>query len=346
MASRKKIFLSIFVVIIVSIAIGLSVGYKYYKYVYSPAVSLAQDSVYFYISTGASYDEIVENLLDKGIITDLEGFNWVAEKKNYSSKIKPGRYLISNGMTNSSLIDLLRSGKQEPVNISFLSVRTIEQLAGKISQQIEADSLQLVQYFTDMEVISHYGFTEETFISIFIPNTYQFYWNTSAEEFVQRMAAEFKAFWNEDRLAKAHVMGYSQSQVSTLASIVEQETQKNDEKSRIAGVYINRLNTGMKLQADPTVIFAIGDFTIRRVLHRHLEFDSRYNTYKYAGLPPGPICIPSISSIDAVLNYEHHSYVYFCAREDFSGYHNFARTLTQHNANARKYQNALRANGY
>jgi UPF0755 protein len=302
--------------------------------------------VYFYISTGASYDEIVENLLDKGIITDLEGFNWVAEKKNYSSKIKPGRYLISNGMTNSSLIDLLRSGKQEPVNISFLSVRTIEQLAGKISQQIEADSLQLIQYFTDMEVISHYGFTKETFISIFIPNTYQFYWNTSAEEFVQRMAAEFKAFWNEDRLAKAHVMGYSQSQVSTLASIVEQETQKNDEKSRIAGVYINRLNTGMKLQADPTVIFAIGDFTIRRVLHRHLEFDSRYNTYKYAGLPPGPICIPSISSIDAVLNYEHHSYVYFCAREDFSGYHNFARTLTQHNANARKYQNALRANGY
>ena len=181
---------------------------------------------------------------------------------------------------------------------------------------------------------------------MFIPNTYQFYWNTSAEKFIERMAEEFKSFWTQDRLQKANDLGFKQSEVITLASIVEQETQKDDEKARVAGVYINRLNKGIKLQADPTVIYAIGDFSIRRVLYSHLEYDSPYNTYKYVGLPPGPICIPSITSIDAVLNYEEHSYLYFCAREDFSGYHNFARTLAQHNANARKYQQALRLNGY
>jgi UPF0755 protein len=180
---------------------------------------------------------------------------------------------------------------------------------------------------------------------MFIPNTYEFYWNTSAEKFVEKMAEEYKNFWNEDRKAKAEKMGLTQSEVSTLASIVEQETQKNDEKARIAGVYINRINIGMPLQADPTVVFAVGDFTIKRVLNSHLRIDSPYNTYLYAGLPPGPICIPSVSSIDGVLNYEKHNYLYFCAKEDFSGYSNFASTLSQHNVNAQKYHRALRKAG-
>lgn len=329
---------------VIVLAVGVA-GYKYYKYIYNPVVHLQDSTVYFYIYQADTYQEVRESLFECGIITDFESFDWVAEKKSYKNQIKPGRYLIKDGMSNNELVNLLRSGEQEPLNLTFISVRTIEQLAGRIGQQIAVDSVEILEYLTNPEIISHYGFNKNTFISMFIPNTYQMYWNTGSEEFVQRMADEFMAFWSEERLEKARSLGYSQSQVSTLASIVEQETQKNDEKSRIAGVYINRLNKGMKLQADPTVIYAAGDFSIRRVLYRHLEIDSPYNTYKYTGLPPGPICIPSISSIDAVLNYETHSYIFFCAREDFSGYHNFARTLTQHNVNARKFQRALNNSG-
>lgn len=346
MALHKKIWIPIILVLAIVVAVGVSIAYKYYKYIYAPAVHLNHCSVYFYIPTGSSYDDVRELLLNDTIITDSEAFDWVAKRKNYPNLVKPGRYLIHHGLSNTELVDLLRSGNQEPVDITFISVRTLEQLAGKLSTQIEADSIELINCFTDKEIIQHYGFKDETFIAMFIPNTYQFYWNTSAEKFIERMAEEFKKFWNENRITKAKEMGYSQSEIITLASIVEQETKKDDEKARVAGVYINRLKKGMKLQADPTVIYAIGDFNIRRVLYSHLEYDSPYNTYKYAGLPPGPICIPSITSIDAVLNYEDHSYIYFCAREDFSGYHNFARTLAQHNANARKYQQALRLNGY
>ncbi|HXK80657.1 MAG TPA: endolytic transglycosylase MltG [Bacteroidales bacterium] len=346
MASRKKIWITLSIVFVMILAIGASVAYKYYKYIYAPAVHLNHWSVYFYVPTGSTYETVTEALINDTIISDLEAFDWVAQRKNYPNLVKPGRYLIHDGLSNSELIDLLRSGEQTPVDITFISVRTLEQLAGRVGDQIEADSLELIQCFRDKKLIQHYGFNEKTFIAMFIPNTYQFYWNTSAEKFIERMAEEFKSFWTQDRLQKANDLGFKQSEVITLASIVEQETQKDDEKARVAGVYINRLNKGIKLQADPTVIYAIGDFSIRRVLYSHLEYDSPYNTYKYVGLPPGPICIPSITSIDAVLNYEEHSYLYFCAREDFSGYHNFARTLAQHNANARKYQQALRLNGY
>jgi UPF0755 protein len=188
---------------------------------------------------------------------------------------------------------------------------------------------------------SKYGFNEQTIMTMFIPNTYEFYWNTSADEFFERMADEYKKFWTDERKQKAKNIGLSQSEVSILASIVELETQKKDERPTVAGVYINRLKKKMLLQADPTVVFALGDFTINRVLKIHLETDSPYNTYKYSGLPPGPIYLPSISSIDAVLNFENHDYIYFCAKEDFSGYHNFAKTLAQHNENARKFQQAL-----
>jgi UPF0755 protein len=344
MTSRKKTITAVSIVFVIVLAVIASFGYKYYKYIYATAVELNQSSKYFYIPTVSSYEDVKGLLINDTIITNLEAFDWVAQRKNYPNMVKPGRYLIHDGLSNTELVDLLRSGEQAPVDITFISVRTLEQLAGRLGNQIEADSLELINCFKDKDIIQHYGFNDKTFIAMFIPNTYQFYWNTSAEKFIERMAEEFKKFWNEDRINKAIEMGYSQSEIITLASIVEQETKKNDEKSRVAGVYINRLKKGIKLQADPTVIYAIGDFSIRRVLYSHLEYDSRYNTYKYAGLPPGPICIPSITSIDAVLNYEEHSYIYFCAREDFSGYHNFARTLAQHNANARKYQQALRLN--
>jgi len=231
------------------------------------------------------------------------------------------------------------------VKVSFISVRSLDILAGKVAANIEADSTEIAQLLKSPETAQKYGFDERTFMAMFIPNSYEFYWNTSAEQFVERMAKEFKAFWTEERLQKAENIGMTQSQVSTLASIVEVETQQNDEKARVAGVYINRLNLGMLLQADPTVVYAVGDFTLKRVLNKHLEIESPYNTYKYSGLPPGPINIPSISSIDAVLNYEKHNYKFFCAKDDFSGYHVFAVTNAQHEANARKYHKALRNAG-
>lgn len=345
MTKKKKVFLIIFVLIAIIGVVAYVFGKKYYNYIFESNVTIETEIAYIYIPNGCDYDDLLQILESSGYIDDIESFKQVAEWKKYSEKVLAGRYEIKNGMTNNELINLLRSGKQTPVKLSFISVRSLPILAGKVAPYIEADSAQIADVLTNPETASKYGFNEKTFMAMFIPNTYEFYWNTSAEKFVERMADEFKRFWNEERLQKASSLNMSQSEVSTLASIVEKETQMNDEKQRIAGVYINRLKKGMLLQADPTVVFAVGDFTIKRVLTRHLQYDSPYNTYLYAGLPPGPICIPSTSSIDAVLNYEEHSYYYFCAKDDFSGYHVFAKSLSQHNANARKYHNALRSAG-
>jgi len=343
MAKKKKIIIPL-IVIFALLAAGLLVAYKAYNYAYAPNVT-AQSETYIYIPTGTSYESLLEILKSSGNVTDIESFDQVAQFKKYDNKVLPGKYKLENGMSNNELVNMLRSGRQTPVNVTFISVRSLEILAGKAAVNIEADSADIANLLKDENIAKKYGFEKQTFCSMFIPNTYEFWWNTSAEEFVQRMADEYKKFWNDDRKAKANGLGLSQSQVTTLASIVESETQKNDEKARIAGVYINRLKKDWPLQADPTVVFAAGDFSIRRILNKHLEIDSPYNTYKYKGLPPGPICIPSTRSIDAVLNYEHHNYMYFCAKEDFSGYHNFAITNAQHEANARRYHNALRNAG-
>ena len=343
MAKKGKIVIPLLLVFALIIA-GLFVAYKAYNYAYSSNVTATSDT-YLYIPTGTDYGGLLEILKSSGNVTDMESFEKVAEFKKYGEKILPGKYKLDNGMSNNELVNMLRSGRQSPVNVTFISVRTLDILAGKVAVNIEADSAEIVALLKDESIAKKYGFNKQTFCSMFIPNTYEFWWNTSAEEFVQRMADEYKKFWNDDRKAKAKQLGLSQSQVSTLASIVESETQKNDEKARIAGVYINRLKKDWLLQADPTVVFAAGDFSIKRILNRHLEINSPYNTYKYKGLPPGPICIPSTKSIDAVLNYEHHNYMYFCAKEDFSGYHNFATTNAQHEANARRYHDALRKAG-
>jgi UPF0755 protein len=269
----------------------------------------------------------------------------MAVKMNYPNHIKAGKYMLRDGMSNRELIHMLRSGKQVPVKVIFHNVRFKKDLASEISNQIEADSISLLELLNNKTYLNNYDLNPQTVMSIFIPNTYQFYWNTSSEEFFERMLKEYKHFWNESRTQKSEQIGLSPKRVSILASIVEEETQKNDEKRTIAGVYINRLNKGMLLQADPTVRFALGNFLIKRILNKYKEIDSPYNTYKYLDLPPGPICIPSISSLDAVLNYQHTDYLYFCAKEDFSGYHNFARTLEQHNRNAQRYQQALNRAG-
>ncbi|MDD2634425.1 MAG: endolytic transglycosylase MltG [Bacteroidales bacterium] len=342
MTKKKKVLLIIFIVIIIIGIVGYIFSKKYYDYIFAANLIIDEEVAYIYIPNESEYEDVLEILESSGYVIDIEAFNQVAEWKKYPVRVLPGRYKLSNGMSNNELVDLLRSGKQTTVRLSFISLRSLPILAGKVAVYIEADSTEIVNLLMDDETASKYGFNNKTFSAMFIPNTYEFYWNTTAENFVERMAVEYKKFWTDDRKQKAANLNMTQSEVSTLASIIEKETQKNDEKTRMAGVYINRLKKGMLLQADPTVVFAVGDFTLKRVLNRHLKIDSPYNTYMYAGLPPGPICIPSTSSIDAVLNYENHSYYYFCAKDDFSGYHVFASSLSQHNANARKYHNALR----
>lgn len=335
-----KIFrFTFFLLLMIGIAGGLK-GYKMYRKINCENLKIKKDT-YIYIPTNANYEKVKNILLTNDYLLDSTSFDWVAEKKKYKNQIKPGRYKLSKGMSNNELINLLRSGEQTPVRLNFGKVRTKDSFAGKIAKQIEADSAKLVELLNDETYLKKFDKNRYTALCLFIPNTYEFYWNTSAKKFIERMGKEQKLFWNKKRLEKAKKINLSTDEIYTLASIVEEETIKNDEKPTIAGVYLNRLKENMRLQADPTVKFAIGDFFVQRILNKHLEHNSPYNTYKNSGLPPGPICIPSIKSIDAVLDYEDHNYLYFCAKDDFSGYHVFAKTLLQHNQNARKYRKAL-----
>jgi UPF0755 protein len=338
---KKKTIIIISIVLVVIALISAGLAYAAYWYVLvKPNVKITEDT-FIYIKTNSTYNDVVNTLVEEDIIDDFKTFEWVAEKKQYPSKVKAGKYLIKTGTNNNDLVNMLRSGDQVPVFIEFNSIRTAEQLAGRLAQQIEADSLSIINLLNDTAFIKEKGFDKYNRISVFIPNTYEIWWNTTAEQLYDKMYKEYKKFWNEKRLNLAKALKMSQLEVISLASIVEQETAKNDEKPRVAGVYLNRIKTGMPLQADPTLIFAAGDFSIRRVLNHHKEIESPFNTYKYAGIPPGPISVPSISAIDAVLNAETHNYIFFCAKDDFSGYHNFAVTYNEHLINARKYHAAL-----
>ena len=340
---KTSLALKIIVAIIfILLAIGINKGYKMYSYIYQPNVVLeGKESAYFFIPTGSTMKEVVQKLYEKNYIINRASFEWLAEKKNYENHVIPGRYYIKDNMSNNELINLLRSGRQEPVMLTFTHVRTKEKLASIVSKQLEADSAEIAGLLNDKNFLAKYNVSPETATVFFIPNTYEFYWDTSAKEFIDRMYSEYEKFWTDERLKKAEKLGKTREEIITLASIVQEETGINKEKPRIAGVYLNRLEKGIRLQADPTVKYAAGDFSIRRVLNKHLKIDSPYNTYRYAGLPPGPINLPSVSSIDAVLNSEKHDYLYFCAKDDFSGYHVFSKTLRQHNINARKYRKAL-----
>jgi UPF0755 protein len=333
-----KVIISLFLLLLI---IGGIIGYSYYQKIYSPNVKLKDNKAYLFIPTGSNFDDLVSILNKEKLVVDISSFEWLAEIKNFKEHVKPGKYKISNNMSNNELVNLLRSGKQEPVKLVIRGFRIKEELAGKVGANLEADSTSMMELLESRAFAEKYGFNPNTILVMVIPNTYEFLWNTSPEEFFDRMAKEYKTFWTEDRKEKAHNAGLTQTDVSTLASIVQQESWKIDEMPNIAGVYVNRLHKGMRLQADPTVVFAVGDFTLRRVLKKHLEIDSPYNTYLYEGLPPGPICIPWPKTIDAVLNYTKHQYMYFCAKEDFSGYHNFARTGAEHERNAARYRQAL-----
>ena len=312
------------------------------RYILKPNVRTSDNEpVSIFIPTGSTYSDVKNLLFGRGLIINRRSFEWVAGRKNYQGLIKPGHYILKGSMSNNELINMLRSGAQTPIDLVFNNIRKKEELAGKISKQIEADSLSLLKCWNDREFLKSLNTAPEKIMIIFIPNTYELWWTTDAYEFTERMYKEYRKFWDGERAQKAASTRLSSEEVIILASIIEKETQKNDEKPSIAGVYINRLRKDWPLQADPTVVFAWGDFEMKRVLTVHTKIDSPYNTYIYRGLPPGPICIPSIASIDAVLNYKNHDYMFFCARADMSGYHSFSRTLAEHNRHAKAYQNAL-----
>lgn len=299
-----------------------------------------QNETWLYITPEDDFSSVVSKVDSLAHPPAMFLFRRIALREEYQENIKTGRYRIHD----ISLIQLLKnliSGNQTPVRIKFNNIRTKEELAGKLSSQLMADSVSFLNALNDPEFCRDYGFSPETILSVFIPNTYEVYWNTSVERFVQKMYHEYNLFWTNRRQELAVAAGLSMSEVSILASIVEEESKDKEEQPIIAGLYLNRLKKDIPLQADPTVKFATGDFTLTRILKTHLDTDSPYNTYIYAGLPPGPIRMPSIQAIDAVLNYKDHNYLYMCAKEDFSGKHNFAETFEEHSRNAARYQREL-----
>lgn len=333
----KKIILAI--AIIGMIAAGIF-SYYIYNSVFDSNTSFSQKEQVIYIPSEADFSSVLDTL--RPYVKDLQSFSLVAEKKGYASKVRPGRYTLNKGMNNNDLVNRLRSGNN-PVKVVFNNQERLENLAGRIASQIEADSTSLIEAFRDKDFMAENGFTRETALGMYVPNQYEFYWNTSAEEFRERMKKEYDRFWTEERLKKAEEIGLSPAQVITIASIVQKETAKVDERPRVAGVYMNRFKDGWKLDADPTVIYAIKETTnnfdtiIKRVLYKDLEINSPYNTYKYRELPPGPIWMPDISSINAVLDYEDHDFYYFVANVENFGYHKFAKNLAQHNRNKQEY---------
>ena len=338
---KKRVIIALIVVVGVIVILA---GGRLYRRMMRPNVVTPEQKAYsLYIPTGAGFDQVKDSLYMHQLIHNKASFEWMARKKDCPDHVKPGRYVLTNGMSNRQLCNMLRGGLQTPVKVTFNNIRDIKMLAGRVGAQIEADSAAIVEYLSQDSVLERLGFNKRTIPAMFLPNTYEFYWNTDTKKFTEKMKSEYDKYWTPERLEKAKGIALSPIQVSILASIVDKETNKTDEMPRIAGVYLNRLRNGWLLQADPTLVFASGDFELKRVLNVHKEIESPYNTYKYAGLPPGPICIPSLASINAVLNAERHNYYYFCAKEDFSGYHNFAKTLTEHNRNAQRYQRKLRS---
>ncbi len=334
----KKRLIYFFSILLTGIVVAL---YIIYNLIFSSGIQTKGTTATIYIPDGASYEQALDSLKANLEIKNTRLLQWIAVRKNYPYLVKPGKYVIDKPLSYNELINILRGGRQTPVKITFSNIRTLYELAGRFGGQIEADSVQIIGFFSDPENYRKDGFKREDVISVFIPDTYEFYWNTGVGKLYKRMLKEYRKFWNDERLQKSEAANLTQVEVSTLASIIEEEALKQDEMSRIAGVYINRLKQGIPLQADPTIKFAINDFSVSRILFKHLDIDSPYNTYKHAGLPPGPIRCPSVEAIDAVLNAEKHDYLYFAAKADFSGYHNFSRTLSEHNRYANQYQKEL-----
>jgi UPF0755 protein len=332
----KKFIIALVLIIVVSLA---GTGIFYYLRYFGPNVTDKQE--YLYIRTGSTFNDVYSTIIKDGIVKDTTSFMQAAHSMNYPTRVKPGKYRLTSGMSNRSLLNMLKSGNQEPVKLAIHNIRLKEQFAGFLAKKLEPDSVAMLRLLDSTAFVEKYGFTTENVYTMFLPNSYEFYWNTTPEKFFERMYANYQKFWTPERKAKAAAINLTQQQVSVLAAIVDAEALHDDDMPAVAGLYLNRLKKGMKLETDPTVIFAVGDFTIKRVLRKDLMKDSPYNTYMYAGLPPGPIMMPSINAINSVLDYQHNDYLYMCAKEDFSGYHNFANNEADHRVNARKFQEAL-----
>ena len=336
---KKRIYI-IGIIIALLLMIAGAFAHTAYQAIMAPAVQ-GEQTVYIQIRPGDDARRVEEMLTSTAHLKTAKAFAPLMKHYKYNSRVKPGNYAIRPGDSMRDICLRLLSGNQTPVKLVIPSVRTLDRLAGAVGKQLMTDSASIAAILTDSHLIDSLGYTDETFPALFIPNTYEVYWTMTPQQFISRMQKEHARYWNDTRLSKAKALGLTPIEVTTLASIVDEETNKNDEKPLVAGLYLNRLKRDMLLQADPTVKFAHGKFELRRILFAHLTIDSPYNTYKYAGLPPGPIRIPSTAALESVLNPAQHNYIYMCAKEDFSGYHNFATTLSQHNANARRYQQEL-----
>jgi UPF0755 protein len=333
--SKKLIFFLLFSVLLISFA------YYAYQICYTPNVLVGKQPRPLIIEKGASFKDVQE-LLHKGDYTqDLISFSFLAKLMDYDDDVKPGRYILQPNQTNIEAIRVLRAGIQEPVKITFNNVRLIKDLSEKITRNLNMQPAEFEAGLIQFAMNNRYGFNKDNVLAMFIPNTYEVYYNVSPEDLIERMHTEYEKFWNDERKAKAQTVGLTPIEVSILASIVQAESVKQVEAPIIAGLYINRLKKDIPLQADPTLVFAVGDFTLKRVLNEHKEIDSPYNTYRNRGLPPGPVNMPEIFALEAVLNYTKTNYLYMCAREDFSGNHNFTHSYRQHLNNATRYQRAL-----
>lgn len=338
MQKKKKRIL--FGVLAFLLLIGIACAGTIYYLLFAPQFHPAK-TAYVHIDRDDTADSIYNKVEKAGNPGNFTGFRWMARWRDYPQQIHTGRYAIRPNENVYHVFSRLYRGYQEPMNLTIGSVRTVDRLVRSVGKQLMIDSAEIARVMNDSAVLQRLGYTPETLPCLFIPETYQVYWDMSAEDFLERMQKEHRKFWNRERLDKAASIGLTPEEVCTLASIVEEETNNNAEKPMVAGLYINRLHSGMPLQADPTIKFALQDFGLRRITNAHLNIDSPYNTYLNPGLPPGPIRIPSPVGLDAVLNYTRHNYLYMCAKEDFSGTHNFASNYSDHMKNARKYWKAL-----
>jgi len=336
----KKIIITVLLTLFIA---GAAAAFYIYRMFTTP-VSVCAD-YRIYITSGYTQDSVLARIQESDPDASTRALSYLLQHRDYNAHIRTGYYTVRSGATPSQVAGMLQGGAQTPVKLTINSTRTVGQMARAISGQLMLDSTQIASRLSSTSLLDSLGYTPATVFCMIIPNTYEVYWNISADALISRLVKERDRFWTDQRKARAREIGLTEQQVVTLASIVEEETAKPDEMPIVAGLYLNRLNRKMPLQADPTVIFALGGERPKRVLKKHLEVDSPYNTYKYPGLPPAPIRFVSTRSIDAVLNHSTHNYLYMCAKEDFSGYHNFTSSLSQHNANAARYQRALKNAG-
>ncbi|MEW5675065.1 endolytic transglycosylase MltG [Flavobacterium enshiense] len=336
------------IVSVLVLLVATAVGVVVYLKAFTENTKFTEDEVFVYVPTNSTYDDVKKIM--EPYVADMAKFSFVAERRGYGANVNPGKFLLTKGMSSFSIVSSLRHNV--PVKLAFNNQESLAKLVQRISSQVEPDSLTLTEVFTDSTFMAENGFNKDNVLAMFIPNTYEFYWNVSPTKLRDKLAKEYRKFWNEERQAKAKALNMTPVEVATLAAIVHEETAKNDERPKVAGVYLNRLKQDMLLQADPTVIYAVkersGDFdtVIKRVMFNDLKINSPYNTYINKGLPPGPIAMPDISAVDAVLNAEKHDYVYFCASVERFGYHDFAKTYEEHQVIAKKYAEWVAKQGY